>query len=131
MVLFSPCLLNYSVGLTPQSGAVKLTFCLDLSKQIPEQVIINVGEADDNIEILKLNLHSGFTNIFDRGYCSHKVYSHFNENGIFFITRLPPRWSYETKEEFEIEKEPALSEAKGTNILSDKLIKSHQRRDRT
>jgi transposase len=88
---------------------------LDLSKEIPEQVFINVGEADDNAEILKLKLHPGFTYIFDRGYCSHTVYSHFNENGIFFITRLPPRWSYETKEEFEIEK--------GTNIVSDKLIK--------
>jgi transposase len=115
MVLFSLYLPNYSVGLTPQSGTVKLTFCLDLSKEIPEQVFINVGEADDNAEILKLKLHPGFTYIFDRGYCSHTVYSHFNENGIFFITRLPPRWSYETKEEFEIEK--------GTNIVSDKLIK--------
>ncbi|MCK4428123.1 MAG: IS4 family transposase [candidate division Zixibacteria bacterium] len=96
-------------------GAVKLTFCLDLSKEIPEQVIINVGEADDNVEILKLNLHPGFTYIFDRGYCSHEVYSHFNENHIFFITRLPAFWSYEIKEEFPIEK--------GTNILSDELIK--------
>jgi hypothetical protein len=115
---------------SPDTKAVKLTFCLDLSKEIPEQVTINVGEADDNAEILKLNLHPGFTYIFDRGYCSHEVYSHFNENGIFFITRLPSPWSHETKEEFEIEKEPALSEAKGTNILSDKLIKSRQRRDR-
>jgi hypothetical protein len=95
---------------------------LDLSKEIPEQVFINVGEADDNAEILELKLHPGFTYIFDRGYCRHTVYSHFNENGIFFITRLSPRWSYETKEEFEIEK--------GTNIVSDKLIKSRQRRDR-
>lgn len=100
---------------SPDTKAVKLTFCLDKSLEIPEQVTINVGEADDNAEILKLKLHPGFTYIFDRGYCSHAVYSHFNENGIFFITRLPPRWSYETIEEFEIEK--------GTNILSDKLIK--------
>jgi len=100
---------------SPDTKAVKLTFCLDLSKEIPEQVSINVGEADDNVEMLKLNLNSGFTYIFDRGYCSHTVYSHFNENGIFFITRLPPRWSYETKEEFPIEK--------GTSIVSDKLIK--------
>ena len=100
---------------SPDTKAVKLTFCLDLSKKIPEQVTIDVGEADDNAEILKLDLLPGFTYIFDRGYCSHTVYSHFNKNGIFFITRLPPRWSYETKEEFEIEK--------GTNILSDKLIK--------
>lgn len=107
---------------SPDTKAVKLisrprirAFCLDLSKEIPEQVFIDVGEADDNAEILKSKLHPGFTYIFDRGYCSHTVYSHFNENGIFFITRLPPRWSYETKEEFEIEK--------GTNIVSDKLIK--------
>jgi IS4 transposase len=73
-----------------------------------------VGEADDNAEILKLNLHPGFTYIFDRGYCSHTVYSHFNENHIFFITRLPAFWSYEIKEKFPIEE--------GTNILSDELI---------
>jgi len=100
---------------SPDTKAVKLTFCMDLFKEIPEQVIINVGEADDNKEILKLNLMPGFTYIFDRGYCSHDVYSHFNSNNIFFITRLPPSWSYEVKAEFKIEK--------GTNILSDKLIK--------
>jgi transposase len=99
---------------SPDTKAIKLTFCIDWSKEIPEQVIINVGEADDNSEILKLNLHPGFTYIFDRGYCSHEVYSHFNENHIFFITRLPTFWSYEIKEEFPIEK--------GTNILSDELI---------
>jgi transposase len=99
---------------SPDTKAVKLTFCLDLSKEIPEQVIINVGEADDNSEILKLNLHPGFTYIFDRGYCSHAVYSHFNKNHILFITRLLTSWSYEIKEEFPIEK--------GTNILSDELI---------
>jgi len=65
-------------------------------------------------KILKLNLHPGFTYIFDRGYCSHTVYSHFNECHIFFITRLPAFWSYETKEELQIEP--------GTNIRSDKLI---------
>jgi len=100
---------------SPDTKAVKLTFCIDWSKEIPEQVIINVGEADDNKEIIKLNLIPGFTYIFDRGYCSHEVYSHFNEKGKFFITRLPPSWSYETKEEFKPEK--------GTNIVSDKLIK--------
>jgi transposase len=99
---------------SPDTKAIKLTFCINWSKEIPEQVIINVGEADDNSEILKLNLHPGFTYIFDRGYCSHEVYSHFNENHIFFITRLPTFWSYEIKEEFPIEK--------GTNILSDELI---------
>jgi transposase len=99
---------------SPDTKAVKLTFCLDLSKEIPEQVIINVGEADDNAEILKLNLHPGFTYIFDRGYCSQAVYSHFNKNHILFITRLLTSWSYEIKEEFPIEK--------GTNILSDELI---------
>ena len=107
---------------SPDTKAVKLTFCMDLFKEIPEQVIINVGEADDNKEILKLNLMPGFTYIFDRGYCSHDVYSHFNSNNIFFITRLPSSWSYEVKAEFKIEKE--------TNILSDKLIKSRQRRER-
>ena len=100
---------------SPDTKAIKLTFCMDWPKEIPEQVIINVGEADDNSEILKLNLHPGFTYIFDRGYCSHAVYSHFNENSIFFITRLPAFWSYETKEEFNIEE--------GTSIVSDKLIK--------
>lgn len=100
---------------SPDTKAIKLTFCMDWFKEIPEQVIINVGEADDNKEILKLNLISGFTYIFDRGYCSHAVYSHFNEKGKFFITRLPSCWLYETKEEFKIEK--------GTNIVSDKLIK--------
>ena len=107
---------------SPDTKAIKLTFCLDLSKEIPEQVIINVGEADDNAEILKLNLRPGFTYIFDRGYCSHDVYSHFNENHIPFITRLLTSWSYEIKQKFPIEKEPALSKAKGTNLLSDELI---------
>jgi len=41
---------------------------MDWPKEIPEQVIINVGEADDNSEILKLNLHSGFTYIC---VCTH------------------------------------------------------------
>jgi hypothetical protein len=114
---------------SPDTKAVKLTFCLDLSKEVPEQVTINVGEADDNADlktqnsgILKLNLRPDFTCIFDRGYCSHDVYSHFNENHILFITPLPPFWSYETKKELPIEK--------GTSIVSDKLIKSRQRRER-
>ena len=95
---------------------------MDWSKEIPEQVIINIGEADDNSEILKLNLLPGFTYIFDRGYCSHAVYSYFNENNIFFITRLPSCWSYETKEEFKIEKGTNLK-TQNSGIVSDKLIK--------
>jgi len=107
---------------SPDTKAVKLTFCMDWSKAIPEQVTINVGEADDNKEILKLNLLPGFTYIFDRGYCSHEVYSHFNANHKFFITRLPPSWSYETKEEFQIEKGTNLK-TQNSSIVSDKLIK--------
>jgi len=53
---------------SPDTKAVKLTFCMDLFKEIPEQVIINVGEADDNKEILKLNLMPGFTYIC---VCTH------------------------------------------------------------
>jgi len=106
---------------SPDTKAIKLTFCIDWSKEIPEQVIINVGEADDNSEILKLNLHPGFTYIFDRGYCSHTVYSHFNENGISFITRLLTSWSYEIKEEFPIEKGTNLK-TQNSGILSDELI---------
>jgi len=53
---------------SPDTKAVKLTFCFDLSQEIPEHVAINVGEADDNTEILKSNLYPGFTYLFDRGY---------------------------------------------------------------
>lgn len=96
-------------------GAVKLHLLLDHDGYLPTYAYISNGKKHDVTIARKVPLARGSFVAIDRGYNDYKLFAHWTENGIFFVTRLKENADYEVLESRDL---PI-----NRNILDDQLIR--------
>jgi len=77
--------------------------------------VISNGKKPDIMFARKFPLSAGSIIAMDRGYNDYKLFSHWTEKGIFFVTRLKENADYAVVQEQTV--------PKNRNILSDQLIR--------
>ena len=95
-------------------GAIKLHLLLDHDGYLPTYAYISNGKKHDVTIARKVPLASGSVVVKDRGYNDYKLFAHWTQNGIFFVTRLKENADYEVVEEKPL--------PQNRNILADQLI---------
>ncbi|MFZ7112443.1 MAG: IS4 family transposase [Desulfatiglandales bacterium] len=96
-------------------GAVKLHLLLDHDGYLPTYAYISNGKKHDVTIARKVPLARGSFVAIDRGYNDYKLFAHWTESGIFFVTRLKENADYEILESRDL---PI-----NRNILDDQLIR--------
>ena len=96
-------------------GAVKLHLLLDHDGYLPSYAYISNGKKQDIVLARKFPVAVGSIIAMDRGYNDYKLFSHWTEKGIFFVTRLEENADYTIIENQIV--------PKNRNILSDQLIR--------
>lgn len=95
-------------------GAVKLHLLLDHDGYLPTYAYISNAKKHDLSVARKVSLAPGSIVVIDRGYNDYKLFSHWTENEIYFVTRLKDNADYVVLDDLEI--------PKNRNILADQLI---------
>ena len=95
-------------------GAIKLHLLLDHDGYLPTFAYISNGKKHDVTVARKVSLAPHSIVVVDRGYNDYKLFAHWHENNIYFVTRLKANADYITLEKQNV--------PKNRNILSDDLI---------
>jgi len=95
-------------------GAVKLHLLLDHDGYLPTYAYISNGKKQDVTVARKISLAPGSIVAMDRGYNDYKLFSHWTENQIYFVTRLKENADYIVFAERQI--------PQNRNILADQFI---------
>ena len=95
-------------------GAVKLHLLLDHDGYLPTYAYISNGKKQDVTIAHKVSLASGSIVALDRGYNDYKLFAHWTENQIYFVTRLKDNADYIMIAEQEV--------PQNRNILADQFI---------
>jgi hypothetical protein len=69
-------------------GAVKLHLLLDHEGYLPVFAHVSEGKAADLMVAQSLDLPRGSMVVVDRGYIDYRLFAHWTEQGIYFVTRL-------------------------------------------
>jgi len=97
-------------------GAVKLHLLLDHDGYLPTYAYISNGKKHGVTVARKVSLAPGSIVAIDRGYNDYKLFAHWTENQIFFVTRLKENADYIVFAERQI--------PQNRNILADQFIVS-------
>jgi hypothetical protein len=95
-------------------GGVKAHVLLDHDDYLPRYVLITEARCSDVKMAAAFPLNPGSIVAMDRGYNDYALFGQWNEQKIYFVTRLKDNAAYEVLEEGPV---PA-----NRNILSDQLI---------
>jgi hypothetical protein len=98
-------------------GAIKLHLLLDHDGYLPSFAVITNGKTSDIKVARKMRFDPGSVLIMDRGYIDYEWFVQLTKQGVYFVTRLKDRASFEVVENRPIP-------AKG-NILKDQIIFFH------
>lgn len=95
-------------------GAVKLHLLLDHDGYLPSYAYISNGKKHDVTIARKVPLSPGSIVAMDRGYNDYALFAYWNENQIYFVTRLKDNADYSVVRELPV--------PLNRNILADQLI---------
>jgi len=95
-------------------GAVKLHLLLDHDGYLPTYAYISNGKKQDVTIAHKVSLAPGSIVVLDRSYNDYKLFAHWTENQIYFVTRLKDNADYIVIAEQEV--------PQNRNILADQFI---------
>jgi hypothetical protein len=96
-------------------GGVKAHVMLDHDDYMPSYVLITEARTHDSKVLKNLELKANSIIVMDRAYNDYQQFSNWNEQGVFFVTRMKDNAVYRT-----IKNNPI---PKNRKILSDKLIR--------
>lgn len=95
-------------------GAVKLHLLLDHDGYLPTYAYISEGKRHDVTIARKVSLAPGSIVVLDRGYNDYKLFAHWTENQIYFVTRLKDNADFIVIAEQDV--------PQNRNILTDQFI---------
>lgn len=96
-------------------GAVKLHLVLDHDGYLPCFGLITEGAVHDVKAAWQIEFAPGTVVVDDRGYNDYRLFAHWSETGVFFVTRLKDNAQFEVVEE----REPPQNRG----ILCDQIIR--------
>jgi len=98
-------------------GAVKLHLLLDHDGYLPSFAVVTTGKTSDIKVARRLRFERGTVVVMDRGYIDYEWFVQLTQQGVYFVTRLKDKASYEV-----VETRPVPS---GTNVRKDEVIFFH------
>ena len=96
-------------------GAVKLHLVLDHDGYLPCYGVITEGNVHDVKVAWRIPFPAGTVVVDDRGYNDYRLFAHWTDSGVFFVTRMKDNAQFEVVEEHAI--------PKNRNILRDQTIR--------
>jgi len=96
-------------------GAVKLHLVLDHDGYLPCYGVITDGSVHDVKVAWRIPFPAGTVVVDDRGYNDYRLFAHWTDSGVFFVTRMKDNAQFEVVEEHAI--------PKNRNILRDQTIR--------
>jgi hypothetical protein len=95
-------------------GAVKVHMLLDHDGYLPSFAVVTEGKTSDIKVARRLRFERGTVVVMDRGYIDYEWFVQLTHQGVYFVTRLKDKASFEV-----IENKPVLP---GTNVRKDQII---------
>ena len=95
-------------------GAVKLHLLLDHAGYLPTFLLITDGKHHDVRVAQRLELPAGSIVAMDRGYNDYRLFGRWNEEGVYFVTRMKSNAAYRVVEE----RQPPQK----SSVISDLII---------
>jgi hypothetical protein len=96
-------------------GAVKLHLLLDHDGYLPDFAVITDGKTADVKTAYHVNLPRGSIVAVDRGYCDYALFHKWNQESVFFVTRLKDNAAFRVEQERPIPQH--------SNVLADQIIR--------
>ena len=96
-------------------GAVRLHTLMQADGLLPTFLIVTDGKVHDAKVAKKLVVESGSFIVFDRGYHDFRLYKHYTDNKIRFVTKMKTNARYETVS--------VKKTGKKIGVLSDETIR--------
>lgn len=96
-------------------GAVKLHLVLDHDGYLPCYGVITEGNVHDVKVAWRIPFPSGTVVVDDRGYNDYRLFAHWTQAGVFFVTRMKDNAQFEVLEERAV--------PQNRNILRDQTIR--------
>lgn len=106
----------------PTKGAVKLHLLLDHDGYFPDFAVITDRRGADVTIARQFTFPTGSIIALDRGYYDFKLFSQWNDQGIFFVTRSKRNFVYEI-----VERRPIPQHS---NVRADEIIRLSEYRTR-
>lgn len=88
-------------------GAIKLHLLLDNDGYLPVFAHLSEGKTADLMVAQGLDLPRGSIVVLDRGYIDYRLFAHWTEQGVYFVTRLKDKAAFSALQSREL---PANSE---------------------
>lgn len=98
----------------PTKGAIKLHLLLDHDGYFPEFAVITDGRGADVTTARQFALPAGSIIALDRGYYDFALFSEWNEQGVFFVTRAKRNFVYDVVERRSVPQH--------SNVRADEII---------
>ncbi len=95
-------------------GGVKVHVLLDHDDYMPSFISITEAKRHDSKESKHLDLKPGSIVAMDRAYIDYEQFRRWDDNGVFFVTRMKSNASYKVVENRELPQK--------RNIVSDEII---------
>jgi hypothetical protein len=105
-----------------QKGAVKLHLTLDHAGYLPEAMVITTGNYSELTVAQRQRYARGTILVMDRGFVHFRWFAQLNTSGVFFVTRMKDRVSYEVTE--------ARATVEDKGIVSDQQIRLTSKQSR-
>jgi hypothetical protein len=105
-----------------QKGAVKLHLTLDHAGYLPEAMVITTGNYSELTVAQRQRYARGTILVMDRGFLHFRWFSQLNKSGVFFVSRMKDRVSYEVT--------ASRATVKDKGIVSDQEIRLTSKQSR-
>jgi len=100
-----------------RKGGIKVHTQINLQDRVPKLIWFSAATTHDKQFLKHVELEKGRIAVFDKGYNDYKTFDKFNQDGIFFVTRLKSNASYESIKENDI---PSYID---NGVLKDEVIR--------
>ena len=101
-----------------KKGGLKIHTKMPMTGFVPDLVHITEAACNDKSFLGQLEVEKGGIYIFDKGYVNYPVWKEWTEKGVFYVTRLNEKASYQV-----LEGTPDhISEYADGGIISDQKI---------
>jgi hypothetical protein len=100
-------------------GGIKAQTLLPFDSLVPEHVELGAASKNDKEFLGQLPVKEGYLYVFDKGYVNYRIYSEWNDKGVFFVTRLNKNASYKVLRNNPVD---FLDVAAGQGVLKDQNI---------
>ena len=102
-----------------KKGGIKAQTLLPFDSLVPEHVELGAAAKNDKDFLGQLPVKKGYLYVFDKGYVNYKIYSEWNNMGVYFVTRLNKNASYKVLIDNPVD---ALDVMACEGVLKDQII---------